>query len=144
MTTRPPLWHGGVGGLNVGDTIRPDQGHRKHIDGCPICTAIAAGEQTPFDLPTPKGWVYASRDQAYARFYASKARGDLYRVQLIGDIERSAEDPFPSWRGRRARIVSVVERNVTLSMPQRERLFIRWGGSADEFAGLLDAVGMAR
>lgn len=55
MTARRVLFHGGVAGLNVGDTIRPDQGHRKHLDGCPICTAIAAGAATPFDLPTPEG-----------------------------------------------------------------------------------------
>lgn len=89
--------------------------------------------------------MYATRDQPYARYYASLARGDLYRVQLVGDVERSTEDdPFPSWRGRRARVVAVVERGVTLTMAQRERLFVRWGGTRDEFDGMLAALGVAR
>ncbi|HEX7134344.1 MAG TPA: hypothetical protein VF228_17340 [Iamia sp.] len=80
----------------------------------------------------------------YARFYASKAGGDLYRVQLVGDVERSTEDHFPTWRGRRARVLSVAERGVTLTMAERERLYIRWGGSAEEFDLLVASHGLAR
>ncbi len=145
MTRPAPLFHGGIAGLRAGDIIRPNQGHRKHIDGCPTCAALAAGTATPFDAPTPEGWVYATKDRPYARLYASKARGDLYRVQLLGEVERSAEDgPFPTWRARRARVVSVADRNVTLSMGERERLFIRWGGTAPEFAAVCSAMGVDR
>lgn len=145
MTRRAPLFHGGVAGLQPGDIIRPNQGHRKHIDGCPVCAALAKGEATPFDLSTPEGWVYATKDRPYARHYASKARGDLYRVQLLGEVEPSDEDgPFPTWRARRARVVAVAERNVTMSWGERERLFIRWGGTPDEFAAMCSAMGVAR
>ena len=60
--------------------------------------------------------------------------GSLYRVKLLGDVEPSPEDPhFPSWRGRRAVVLRVVERNITLTHTERRRLFLQWGGSHDEY-----------
>lgn len=144
MTRRAPLFHGGIAGLKPGDIIRPNQGHRKHVAGCPVCAAHAAGHATEVDPLTPEGWVYATKDLPYARHYASKARGDLYRVQLVGDVERSTEDHFPTWRARRARVLSVAQRNVTLTMPERQRLFIRWGGTAEEFTAMCSAMGVGR
>lgn len=144
MTSRPQLYHGGIPGLSPGDVIRPNQQHRKHVDGCTVCAAHAAGQTTAVDPLTPEGWVYATKDLPYARHYASKAGGDLYRVQLVGDVERSTEDHFPTWRGRRAKVISVAQRNVTLTMSERERLFIRWGGTPEEFAAMLRQMGVKR
>ena len=138
MTRRPPLFHGGISGLGPGDVIRSNQAHRKHIEGCRTCEALARGEATEFDKPTPPGWVYATTDRMYARHYASKAGGDLYRVELAGDVERSTEDRFPTWRGRRARVLAVAERGVRLSSRERERLFVRWGGTVEEFNELVE------
>ncbi len=110
------------------------------MDDCPICTATREGIPTPFDLPTPEGWIYATEDRQYARFYASLCGlGTLYRVRL-DDPEPSTEDLFPSWRARSGVVVSVLERAVRLTMKERRRLFIRWGGTEAEFAGLLRAV----
>ena len=37
--------------------------------------------------------VFATTNRRYARWYASRAvRGDLYKVLLSGDVERSEED----------------------------------------------------
>lgn len=137
------LFHGGVAGLQVGDIIEPDQSHRKHVDGCPICAALADGQRHAYDEPTPQGWVYATSDRQYARFYASKAvKGDLYRVRLLGDVEASKEDPgqFPTWRSTSAEVVSVLERCVILTMRERRRLFVRWGGTATEAAQLFGSI----
>lgn len=133
------LFHGGIAGLNPGDEITPE--HDRHVDGCPICDATRAGIATPFDIPTPEGWVYATEDRQYARHYASLVNlGWLYRVQLNGDIEPSTEDPFPSWRGRTATVVSVLERGVRLTTKERRRLFIRWGGTASQFDLMMTQV----
>lgn len=126
--------------MKPGSTVRPGRAEDKHIDNCPTCAALAAGTPTPFDSPTPEGWVYATSDLAYARHYASKARGDLYLVRLIGDKERSTEDMFPTWRARKAKVLTVVEREVTLTHAQRRSLFKRWGGTDDEYDAMVAAV----
>lgn len=129
------LYHGGVGDLWVGDVIEPNMGHLRHVEGCSQCEAQAAGVFVDgFDPPTPPNWVYATTDREYARYHASRAyKGSLYVVDLEGDVEKSVEDPFPSWRGRRATVRGVLERNITLTMKQRKKLFCRWGGTGAEF-----------
>lgn len=136
------LWHGGVPGLRRGSRIVPGMAHHKHIDGCPICAAHAAGVSPEGHEPaTPDGWVYATSDKAYARFYASKVvGGDLYQVRLLGDVERSTEDMFPAWRGRRAVVVRVVERGIVLTPKERRHLFLRWGGTDEELAEMYRAA----
>jgi len=133
------LYHGGVGGLVVGDTIEPNMAERRFVDGCPQCAAQAVGEHVHgFDPPTPEDWVYATTDREYARYYASRAvKGSLYVVDLEGDIEESIEDLFPTWRARRAVVRRVLEFRVTLTMRQRRKLFRRWGGTEAEFEALL-------
>lgn len=143
MTTR--LFHGGVAGLRPGDVIRPGMAEARYVDGCPDCEAHKAGHHGPLsgDPATPGEWVYASEDRQYARYYASRAvKGWLYGVTLRGDVERSAEDPeqFGSWRGREAVVTSVLERAVRLTMKERRRLFIRWGGTAREFDEMMRGI----
>ena len=137
------MWHGGVAGLWVGDVILPNMAEHRYVEGCPHCAAQAAGQRTNIDPPTPADWVYASEDHEYARWYASRAvRGSLYRVRLEGECERSQEDPpqFGCWRARRAVVVGVKELGVTLTMRERERVFMRWGGTRDEFRAMVRGV----
>lgn len=131
----PKLYHGGVGGLWAGDVLVPGMSHARHVDGCAQCEAQASGKFVRgFDPPTPPAWVYATTDRDYARYYASRAvRGNLYEVELEGDVEESVEDPFPTWRGRRAVVLRVPELKITLSMKQRKKLWRRWGGTPEEF-----------
>ena len=139
------LYHGGVPGLWVGDEILPGMARHRYVEGCPCCEAQARGEHTGIDPPTPEGWVYATSDKEYARFYASRAvNGTLYRVQLVGDVEPSSEDHFPTWRARKAVVLGVLNQNVTLTHGQRRRLFLRWGGSPEEFAAMVASFGMAK
>lgn len=135
------LWHGGVGGLWRGDVIRPDMAAHRYVEGCPHCEAQRAGTWAPGEDPgTPAGFVYATSDREYARFYASRAvLGSLYRVELA-DPEPSVEDKFPSWRGTSARIIEVKERGILLSQAERRRLFIRWGGTDAEFDAMAQQV----
>lgn len=121
------LFHGGVAGLTPGEILRPDMAHHRYVDGCAICEAHARGEQTALDPRTPEGWVYATSDRPYARYYASRAvNGWLYRVRLLPPIEISAEDSFPTWRAPAAEVVAVLERAVRLTMKDRRRLGERW------------------
>lgn len=142
MENRQLLWHGGVAGLRRGDILHPGM-EQRCIEGCPICDAHRAGDNHVFDPSTPAGWVYATSSRIYGRFHASKAfKGDLYRVRLLGAVERSREDlHFPTWRAPEARIEKVVERRVILTMKQRRHLFHRWGGSDREFDAMVLAVG---
>lgn len=135
------LWHGGVGGLWRGGIIKPDMAEHRYVEGCPHCEAQRTGTWAPGEDPgTPSGFVYATSDREYARYYASRAvRGTLYRVELA-DAELSNEDKFPSWRGSSARVLEVRERNITLTWAQRRRLFLRWGGTDAEFDAMVTQV----
>ncbi|KPI33362.1 hypothetical protein OV450_1450 [Actinobacteria bacterium OV450] len=132
----PRLFHGGAPGLNVGDLIKP--GHTRTVDGCPTCAARARGEHHvvpglgSIDPPTGRpDRVYITADREYGRFYASMAWfGDLYVVapEPADDVEPSTEDYFPTWSAPAARVLSVYARAVQLTMPERRRLYRRWGG----------------
>lgn len=139
------LYHGGVAGFWCGDVLVPNMAEHRFVPGCEHCEAQRDGAATAIDPPTPPNWIYATSDREYARYYASRVvGGTLYRVQLEGDVEPSTEDPFPTWRGRRATIVGVPERHITLTMGQRRRLWIRWGGDETGFANMVASLGLRR
>jgi hypothetical protein len=134
------LWHGGAPDLRPGDLIRP--GHqRRHVDGCAWCearAAQAAGGPTPASDPLARhsDRVYLTTERAYARFYASLyGRGDLYRVEAVGELEPSQEDPIQTWMAPAARVVAVVDRAVLMTMAQRRQLLRLWT-AAEHTAGL--------
>ncbi len=136
------LFHGGMPGLRVGAVIVPDMQKCRLVDGCPTCAAQAANVDAG-DPSTPSGWVYACADKPYARYYASRAvGGTLYRVRLDGDVEVADEDPpqFHAFRARRAVVVAVVENRIILTMPERLKLWKRWGGSETEFDQMVASV----
>lgn len=115
--------------------------HARYLDGCPTCEAQKHGVSSVLGLDpeTPENFIYATADREYARYYASRAgRGWLYEVELDqGSIEASVEDPFPTWRAAEARTVRVLEKRITLTMPERKALFIRWGGTDSEFESMI-------
>jgi len=147
-------YHGGIGKMNVGDTLVPSAPHV--VDGCPVCVARAAGRcvtvgeyrewiitQGPralpvlkeldgapadamIDPPTAKRAVYFSTDLMYARWYAARSRGDLYEVRPIGAVERSQEDAFPTWTAGSAVVTRVLERKVRLTRADRREMTRRW------------------
>jgi hypothetical protein len=132
------LWHGGIPGLRPGDTIRPGHDRKTH-PGCPYCAdrdAQQAGGTAPAidPLAARQDVIYLTPVRDYARHYASLwGRGDLYRVEPIGGIERSTEDTIETWMASAAVVVSVPERAVLLTMSQRRRLDRMWA-AADETA----------
>jgi len=124
-------WHGGAAGLKPGNLIKP--GHTRTVDGCAICEARANGQTATIDghaVDPATGRpdrVYITTDREYARFYASMALyGDLYRVEPVGDVEPSTEDPFDTWTAASARVLAVYDRAVRLTNGQRQRLMTRW------------------
>lgn len=141
--THDLLFHGGVPGRKVGDLLVPGMAEHRYVEGCKHCEAQRDGTLTGIDPPTPPDWVYACADLPYARWYASRAvYGTLYRVRLEGDVERSVEDPDWSWtyRAPAARVVRVLERDIMLTMPERRKLFARFGGSPAEFKRMVAMV----
>lgn len=125
-TTGIRYWHGGIPGLRAGDLIVPSAPN--YVDNCPICAAKKAGINTPLDpLTVHPDHVYVTSDREYARFYASKfPKGDLYRVEPIGELTESTEDRFPTWRVPSARVAGLVDRCVTLTDRQRTTLLNKW------------------
>ena len=148
------LYHGGIPGRKVGDLIIPAAPRIE--DGCPICQARAerriytvgeyrrwlalqgpraepvlkqlaeAPEWEPVDPPTQLVAVYVTSDREYARWYAARSRGDLYRVRPVGQAVPSSEDHFPSWTCMRAMVVAIEERGVRLDRRERRQLLRRW------------------
>ena len=132
------LWHGGVPGLRVGDVL--SGGHERAVrDDCPYCQARARGENTvtplgKLDGPSQQSGVYVTTDRLYAKHYASLyGRGDLYRVEPLGELRPSTEDSYETYVADQARVVAVYDRAVLLTWTERRRLFREWG-VADEKA----------
>jgi hypothetical protein len=128
----PRLFHGGVPGLRPGDLITPHP--PRVVDGCHICQQRAAGIEPVVPglgvvdpVTRHPDRVYVTSDRDYGRFYASRwYRGDLYVVEAVGDVEPSDEDRFPTWMCQAARVRSVYDRCVLLTMAQRRSLLRRW------------------
>lgn len=156
-------YHGGKSGLDVGDTLVPSDPHvedgcpicvaraegrtlrvwefREWLSsvGTPrakqaLAMLADAHPMDPIDPPTPEESVYVTTDLGYARFYAARSKGDLYRVTPLGSVEQSDEDHFPTWKAVAAEVREVVERNVRLSRKDRRTLMRRWK-KADRKAG---------
>ena len=137
------LWHGGVPGLRPGHLIEPGNVRRSH-EGCAYCEARANGEaHDGIDGPSlHQDRVYATTNRLYAKFHASLwGRGDLYRVEPVGDLWRSTEDSIESFTASTFQIVSVYERAVLLTMSERRRLFREWDDADAALAALAEAGG---
>lgn len=122
------LWHGGVPDLRPGDLIEPGHARKSH-DGCPWCAAReAGGAHLGIDPPSAHtDRVYLTTVREYARFHASLyGRGDLYRVEPLGEVARSTEDTIETWMAPAARVLAVVDRAVLLTSGQRRRLNRIW------------------
>lgn len=123
------FFHGGVPSLHVGDLIEPGHDRKTH-DGCPWCEARARGEAfAGMDGPSAHSdRVYFTTSRLYAKHYASLwGRGDLYRVEPVGEVVTSSEDSVQSFTAPAVRVVSVLDRAVLLTMSERRRLFREWG-----------------
>jgi hypothetical protein len=131
--TTPPaptrLWHGGVPDLRPGDLIQPGHDRRLH-DGCPWCDARQRGQVGPGGIDGPSqraDQVYVTSERLYAKWYASLwGRGDLYRVEPVGELTASTEDSWPSWTTPTARVLAVVDRAVLLTNTERRRILREW------------------
>lgn len=134
MSPKPRHYHGGVSGRRPGDQIAP--GHHRGRDDCSICRARNAGPGTALDPAPERHGVYLTADRKYARYYASLAgRGDLYRVEPVGDVDPSSEDHFGTVVAPAALVVAVLERAVLLTDSQRRRLLARWTEAAPAAEG---------
>jgi hypothetical protein len=93
----------------------------------PLLAQLAlAPDDAPIDPPSVLKAVYLTTDIGYARWYAGRSAGDLYRVVPLGALVPSTEDHFPTWTTPRARIVAVVERDVQLTRRDRRAMLRRW------------------
>ncbi|MBF6416924.1 hypothetical protein [Nocardia cyriacigeorgica] len=122
------LFHGGIPGLRPGDLIEPGHERNPH-PGCPWCEARAKGEaHHGIDGPSQHpDRVYATTSRIYALHYASLyGRGDLYRVNPVGELERSTEDTIETWTAPAFQVAAVLDRAVLLTPTQRRRLFREW------------------
>lgn len=107
-------WHGGVPGLRLGTILLP-------AGGGMLASQSARGASNGGHLQSGK--VYFTTDELLARAYAQTLRaagrgtGTLYKVEPLGEVERDPDygEPSPaiSFMADRARIVAVVEENVT-------------------------------
>jgi hypothetical protein len=85
-----------------------------------------APDNEVMDPPTGIEAVYITTDRAYARWYAARSQGDLYRVVPVGEAVRLTEDLFPTWTTEAARVARVEVRAVRLTDTERKQLLRRW------------------
>lgn len=124
-------YHGGAPGLRVGDVVTPrqagDSGHL--VDGCPTCEARRAGAQLATDPNDPRS-VYVTQDRQYARVYAAGyPRGGLYRVEPVGELVATTDDPVPSWAVPAARVLAVLDPLVIMRPAEARRAMRRFGAA---------------
>jgi hypothetical protein len=122
------LFHGGIPDLRAGDLIEPGHGRKSHA-GCPWCAARErGGSHQGIDGPSlHRDRVYATTSRLYAKHYASLwGRGDLYRVEPVGELEQSIEDHIDSWTAPAFRVAAVLDRVVLLTDSERRRLLREW------------------
>ncbi|GAB3166965.1 hypothetical protein GCM10027059_26770 [Myceligenerans halotolerans] len=121
-------YHGGVPGLRPRDLITPreadDASHL--VDGCPTCEARRAGSQLATDPNDPR-FVYVTQERQYARVYAAGyPRGALYRVEPVGELVATTDDPVPSWAVPAARVLSVLDPLVIMRPAEVRRALRRF------------------
>jgi hypothetical protein len=128
------LYHGGVPDLRPGDLLVPGHKRRRH-EGCPWCDAREEGRaHLGIDGPAQLEAVYFTPVRLYAKFHASLyGRGDLYRVEPVGDAVLSAEDSVETWAAPAARVLSVYDRAVLLTDTERRRLDRLWAAADLEY-----------
>lgn len=124
----PTYWHGGQPGLTEGTVLvgRDDApAHEVASTGYDLQEGYALGVTRP-------DRVYFSSEREFARGFAAQLRigdattgmvfqhGALYEVEPIGEVEEDVDflGRGVSWCAPQARIVRVVESNVTLSSYQ--------------------------
>lgn len=120
--------------MRPGDLLVP--GHkRKAHDGCPWCEAReAGGGYLGIDPPAALAAVYFTPVRLYAKFHASLyGRGDLYRVEPVGKLALSLEDTVETWTAPAARVVSVYDRAVLLTVTERRKLDKLWAEADREW-----------
>lgn len=125
------FFHGGIPGLRVGDLLEPGHDRRTH-DNCKWCEARAhGGAYLGMDGPSRRtDRIYFTTHRLYAKHYASLwGRGDLYRVEPVGDVERSTEDTIETFTAPAARVAAVLDRAVQLTHPERRRLQRHWAAA---------------
>lgn len=121
------LYHGGVPGLGPGSVLKPGHSRDDNHPGCLVCEQRRRGVSSIDPASARQDRVYVTEDKEYARFHASLyGAGDLYVVEALGALERSAEDRFPSWTCEGALVLDVLARGVLLTPTKRKRLFLRW------------------
>ena len=127
MSEGTRYYHGGVPGMKPGDLLLPGF-DRRHHEGCEFCEARARGEaHEGIDPPSQRQAVYFTTDKLYAKHYASLyGAGDLYRVEPVGDAQRSTEDSYETYTAGSVRVVQVVERAVRLTDKERRKLSREW------------------
>lgn len=125
------LWHGGVAGLAVGDTLLPPEttGNARQTANRDHLTArfpnMDASLVTPDDASP--GWVHFTPLRQVALAYAGSASWDfgagaLYVVEPVGAVEVDPDMPVTSLRARSARIVTVYDPLVTMTERRAARL----------------------
>jgi hypothetical protein len=153
--TASRYYHGGKAGLEAGDRLVPAPAHvedgcpiceakkvgrvctvgeyRRWLrqfgaKAAPVLAKLAsAPDHEVIDPPRAQAdAVYITSSVEYATWYAARSRGDLYQVEPIGPAQETAEDSFPSWTCREARVVRVLRRAVVLTRTERRRIEHLW------------------
>jgi hypothetical protein len=134
MTGDARWWHGGAPGLRPGDLIEPTTGTRHLVDGCKECEARRHGGTLMHDAGPRPDRVYLTRDRDYARIYANGyPRGALYTAEPLGELEPTTGlDPVPSFAATAARILSVYDPCVTMTLKEIRRSMRRYGVDENE------------
>jgi hypothetical protein len=103
-------YHGGVGGLRVGDLLTPPDERGKSGHTAALLRRECNQKNTELaDLRNEHRTdrVYLTNNEFKAYYYAAVRGGGVYRVEPIGDVAADPENPN-SFMCERAKIVEVI------------------------------------
>ncbi|GIT82070.1 hypothetical protein LLS1_37390 [Leifsonia sp. LS1] len=117
------LWHGGAAGLAVGDRLLPPT----HTNAIGNLADLGMKESR-------RDRVYFTLDRELARVFAAAVMrmtgaSALYRVEPVGEMDLDPDFPAVGFQAKQARIVEVIETNITLTATeelQRQRPYLVW------------------
>lgn len=133
LLERTEFWHGGIGGLQVGDHLLAP------VDTNSPLTVAGTIPEARADR------VYFTTDRELARCFAAivfsaTGRSAVYRVQPVGTVGVDPDYPACGHHSRRARITAVDEVDVQLTDSerlQRTAAYLTW----DDGRSMYDAEG---
>lgn len=117
-------FHGGVGGLQVGDKILAPNTSREALQAHQAVVSLRRRVGQPY--AADPGKVYFTTEPDIALTFANRRTGDVYEVIPLGPIQRDTDYDEHTFHAGAALIKSIVRKNVNLERTEELKIRARF------------------